>query len=402
MPTNTNVTNLKINKLTEAQYDAAVQDGTIGENEISILTDVEPGQIIQVDTLPTAAAAELGKIYQFVGTTDANYTNGYFYKCVSDGQNPATYSWTQTNVQPTPSGLPSQTGNAGKFLTTDGTDASWSDKPLVNNTTDQYGSSVSILGTANNKSNSVSIGLSSNNTAPESVSIGYNSTAGNAVAVGVYTKASSQGSVAIGTGNSIFSLTEATSNFAIAIGANAKATAQGAIQINSGTNSEKGTLCVGLYGNSFQNVKLLDSDGTIPTDRFTTTPSADGTYVPTLSISSGVATRSWAAPADPLPSQTGNAGKFLTTDGTTTSWVNIGSTPSTMPTLLAANWSSNTQTVSVTGVTATNVVMVAPAPVNATEYAQCGILCTAQAAGTLTFTCTSVPTNDITVNVVCF
>lgn len=31
--------------------------------------------------------------------------------------------------------LPDQTDNAGKFLTTDGTTASWSDKPLVNNTT---------------------------------------------------------------------------------------------------------------------------------------------------------------------------------------------------------------------------------------------------------------------------
>ena len=65
MPTSTNVTKLKINELTEAQYDAAVQQGIIGENEISILTDADVG------------------------------------------------------------GLPDQTGNAGKFLTTDGTDASW-------------------------------------------------------------------------------------------------------------------------------------------------------------------------------------------------------------------------------------------------------------------------------------
>jgi len=84
-------------------------------------------EIVQRSTMPQASEEEVGKIYQYVGTTDANYTNGYFYKCVSDGQTPATYSWTQTDVQPSSGGggLPDQTGNSGKFLTTDGTNASW-------------------------------------------------------------------------------------------------------------------------------------------------------------------------------------------------------------------------------------------------------------------------------------
>lgn len=163
----------------------------------------------QVSTLPTASADELGNIYQFVGTTDANYTNGYFYKCVSDGQTPATYSWIRVDVQPAP---------------------------------------------------------------------------------------------------------------------------------------------------------------VIP---------------------------------DPLPSQTGNAGKFLTTNGTDASWADITSTPATMPTLAVADWSNNTQIVNVTGVTATNTVFVSPAPASAADYASAGIVCTAQGAGTLTFTCTTVPSNAITVNVVC-
>ena len=90
---------------------------------------------IQRSTMPQASADELGNIYQFTGTTDANYTNGYFYKCVSDGQEPATYSWSQVSVQPAPSGLPDQTGQSGKFLTTDGTDASWSDNLTKVNTT---------------------------------------------------------------------------------------------------------------------------------------------------------------------------------------------------------------------------------------------------------------------------
>ena len=50
-------------------------------------------KVIQVNSMPTASVDNLGKIVQYVGTTDANYTNGYFYKVVSDGQDPATYSW---------------------------------------------------------------------------------------------------------------------------------------------------------------------------------------------------------------------------------------------------------------------------------------------------------------------
>jgi len=99
MPTSTDITKLVINQLTEAQYDAAVQAGTIGATDICFLTDAEAGQIIQVSTMPTAASTEEGNIYQFVGTT-GTYTNGYFYKCISDGGNPATYSWQQINVQP--------------------------------------------------------------------------------------------------------------------------------------------------------------------------------------------------------------------------------------------------------------------------------------------------------------
>lgn len=68
--------------------------------------------------------------------------------------------------------------------------------------------------------------------------------------------------------------------------------------------------------------------------------------------------------------------------------------------LTVAGWSSNAQTVSVTGVTASNTVFVAPAPASHDNYGAAGIRCTAQAAGTLTFTCTKTPTEAISVNVV--
>lgn len=54
----------------------------------------------QVETMPVASAALVGTIVQYVGATDSSYTNGYFYKCISDGEDPATYSWSRTDVQP--------------------------------------------------------------------------------------------------------------------------------------------------------------------------------------------------------------------------------------------------------------------------------------------------------------
>ena len=84
MPISTDVTNLKVNVLTQAQYDAAVQAGSITANEFSFITD-GASQTIQVSVLPTAGASELGNIYQYIGQTNQNYTNGYFYKCVSNG-----------------------------------------------------------------------------------------------------------------------------------------------------------------------------------------------------------------------------------------------------------------------------------------------------------------------------
>ena len=72
----------------------------------------------------------------------------------------------------------------------------------------------------------------------------------------------------------------------------------------------------------------------------------------------------------------------------------------TSATLLAASWSSGSQTVNVTGVTANNTVLVSANPESVEEYGGCGIICTAQGAGTLTFTCKNTPTNNLSINVV--
>ena len=100
-----------------------------------------------------------------------------------------------------------------------------------------------------------------------------------------------------------------------------------------------------------------------------------------------------------LPSQTGNAGKALFTDGTDASWGNVSS--STTGTLLANGWvldindNKYKQTVNVTGVTASNDVFVSPFAANAEEWGNCGVIGAAQASGTITFWAESEPTNAL-------
>lgn len=71
----------------------------------------------------------------------------------------------------------------------------------------------------------------------------------------------------------------------------------------------------------------------------------------------------------------------------------------TSASLLVAGWSSNTQTVSVNGVTESNTVIVVPAPASHTAYNNAQVYCSAQASGKLTFKCTTTPTAALTVNV---
>lgn len=71
-------------------------------------------------------------------------------------------------------------------------------------------------------------------------------------------------------------------------------------------------------------------------------------------------------------------------------------------TLTASGWDSSalTQTVSASNVTASNIVWVSPAPTSFDSYGKAGVRATAQAGGSITFTCTMIPTEDLNVEVV--
>ena len=248
MPTSTKVKNLNINELTEAQYDAAVQGGVIGANELSVLTDVEyvePSDLATVATSGSYNDLTNKPTIPTVGDGTITITQG--------GVTKGTFTTNQSGDTTIDvdagggSGLPDQTGNAGKFLTTDGTDASW--------------------------------------------------------------------------GNSV------------------------------------GTI-LPLVGNLYELGGLIKQWSIV-----------------------------WAR----------NIGYHSVPSGTGPLAV-IG--VNTTITLAAADWSSNTQTVSVTGMTATGIVMVSPAPADQSAYTSAGILCTAQAANSLTFSCDTVPAGDLSVNIV--
>lgn len=69
----------------------------INKNTGALSPIASRGQFIQYSVMPTPSVDIVNKIVQYIGTTTANYTNGYFYKCeeVSTG----VYNWVNIQVQ---------------------------------------------------------------------------------------------------------------------------------------------------------------------------------------------------------------------------------------------------------------------------------------------------------------
>lgn len=72
---------------------------------------------------------------------------------------------------------------------------------------------------------------------------------------------------------------------------------------------------------------------------------------------------------------------------------------STTATLSSSGWSNNTITVTVNGITATNNLLVMPAPASTRDWDNSFVLCTAQATNSLTFTCETTPVVDLVANI---
>ena len=50
-------------------------------NLVGAINEINNNSSIQVTTMPTPVVGLVGKIVEYIGTTNSNYTNGYFYKC---------------------------------------------------------------------------------------------------------------------------------------------------------------------------------------------------------------------------------------------------------------------------------------------------------------------------------
>ena len=112
-----------------------------------------PIEDVQKSEMPIAAATFVDKVYQYIGTTDANYTHGLFYTCVN---NSGTYSWEQIDVQSYPevnlnnvfaSGMPSanMTGQQIHYSTNEQVIGTWIDgKPIYQKTFTYTGPDITM------------------------------------------------------------------------------------------------------------------------------------------------------------------------------------------------------------------------------------------------------------------
>lgn len=90
-------------------------------------------------------------------------------------------------------------------------------------------------------------------------------------------------------------------------------------------------------------------------------------------------------------------------DAANKSYVDSKAPTSVTVTLTTSGWSSNTQTVTVSGVVASETAqLITPTPAIASQsaYYEAGIMCTNQGTNSLTFTCQTVPTSNMIVYVV--
>ena len=62
----------------------------VNSSDGSLTAIATKGQTIKFPAMPIASADYLGRVIQYVGTTSASYTKGYFYQCKQNG---SSYYW---------------------------------------------------------------------------------------------------------------------------------------------------------------------------------------------------------------------------------------------------------------------------------------------------------------------
>lgn len=116
-----------INKLTKQDYDSLVENNNINDNELYAITDVDDNYVLKSEFQSLEAEinkkANVDDVNASITTIESNV--------ILKADKEDTYTKTEVDEllenieQNISSDIPLQTNNAGKFLTTDGTDALW-------------------------------------------------------------------------------------------------------------------------------------------------------------------------------------------------------------------------------------------------------------------------------------
>lgn len=303
-------------------------DSVNGKTGTVVLDANDVGAVPQVETMSTPTEEA---IVQYVGETDANYTNGYFYKATGT----TTYT-DSTTFDPASISGTTVTATAGALAGLVAEYGSGNITDIIKGTL-TYDQSSDLL---------VFVGLDDTDTQVCTFQL-YTQD---------YTDAGFTFTGTLADGDVI--------NFATTISEVSTTYSWSRVDVQPQPAKELPTQA----GNSG---KFLKTDGT---------------------------NASWAA-VESLPSQTGNSGKFLTTDGTDASWASP--VTATTLTISVADWNGGTTcTKTVSGLTATSVVWVAPDNASQSDYLTAGVYASSQTTDTITFTCSTTPTSSLTVNVI--
>ena len=254
-------------------------------------------------------------------TSDRNYVVGDPIRVSIVGQHFEDLYGAVNAIEGSGSVLPSQTGNTGKVLTTDGTSASWGTFVGLPTQTGNSGKYLTTNGTAASWVTLVGVLPTQTGNTGKYLTTDGTSASWSTIASALPTQ----------TGNT------------------------GKYLTTDGTNASWVTLASTLPTQTGHNGKYLTTDGT---------------------------SASWVTLASTLPTQTGNTGKYLTTDGTSASWTTLTAT-SLLPSqtgntgkVLTTDGTNVSWGTAATG-TVTSVALAAPAILSVTGSPVTG-------AGTLT------------------